>query len=63
MIVISSLCLPLNTRLKEIDAELATCTDEARLKDLKAEREIKGDLQSRLLAAAYEVPRKGKARK
>jgi hypothetical protein len=58
MVLVSSLVFPLADRLREIDAALAECADEARRKGLLAEREIKHALQLDLLAAARPIPRK-----
>lgn len=56
-IMISSVCIPLADRIRDIDAELQTCDDEARRKSLTVEREIKRQVLSDLLAAAQPVPR------
>ena len=57
-VMISSSCLPLEKRIRDIDVELQTCQDETRRKSLEVERKIKGELLSDLLGAAYTVPSK-----
>jgi hypothetical protein len=57
-IMISSMVFPLLYRVREIDAELTTCTDDAKRRSLLVEREIKHGVLSDLLAAATPVPRR-----
>ena len=51
-IMISSVCMPLADRIRDIDLELHICEDEERRKNLTIEREIRSSLLADLLAAA-----------
>lgn len=60
MVIVSSLVFPLLERVREIDAALADCADDAKRKDLLAEREVKHTLLSDLLDAAVTTKRRRK---
>lgn len=60
MIEICSLAPAMADRLSQIYDEIKTCTDEARLKSLIAERDIKRDMLGRMIEEARPIKRKRK---